>query len=238
MKKIFILFFLTIITTITISCGQVITNKFRLDKAFTLYEKGKNEDDDKALLDVTKTYNDIINQKIYAQDRQAAVYRALGERSLAKSQYAYSAKYFTEALKILPNSPYLRYGLGLSYANLSESADTDEQKKNFIERAEKNIEFAISKDEKNPNYYAALASLRAFQQQRYDEALELILKSVEISPNNTDYLFILAKIQYSMGNDQKAIETYRIIANSAKTEAIKRAALQNADRIIKGQYIK
>ena len=235
MKKIFALFCIIIFI---VSCSKVITNRFRLDKAFTLYEKGKNEDDDKALLDVTKTYNDIINQKIYAQDRQAAVYRALGERSLAKSQYAYSAKYFTEALKILPNSPYLRYGLGLSYANLAESADTQEQKNNFINRAEKNIEFAISKDDKNPNYYAALSSLRAFQQQRYDDALTLILKSVEISPDNTDYLFILAKIQYSMGNDQKAIETYRIIANKAKTEIVRRTALQNADQIIKGQYLK
>ena len=107
-------------------------------------EDDKNEDDDKALLDVTDTYNDIINQKIYAQDRLGAVYRVLAERSLAKKQYAYSAKYFTEALKILPNSPYLRYGLGLSYANLAESADTETQKTNFLARAESNIQFAIN----------------------------------------------------------------------------------------------
>ena len=74
------------------SCNQVFKNRFNLNRAYNLYEKGKNADDDKALLDVTDTYNDIINQKIYAQDRLAAVYRVLAERSLAKKQYAYAAK--------------------------------------------------------------------------------------------------------------------------------------------------
>ena len=42
------------------SCSQVFKNRFNLNRAYNLYEKGKNADDDKALLDVTDTYNDII----------------------------------------------------------------------------------------------------------------------------------------------------------------------------------
>ncbi|WP_028329922.1 tetratricopeptide repeat protein [Brachyspira alvinipulli] len=216
-----------------ISCNmQIFSNRFNLNRAYNLYEKGKNEDDDQALLEITSIYNDIINQKIYAQDRLASVYRVLGERSLAKQQYAYSAKYFTEALKILPNSPYLRYGLGISYANLADSADTPEKKTEFINRAETNINFAIGKDPNNANYYAALASLKGIQQDKYEEAFENISKAVEMSPDNIDYLFILARIQYSRENYNEAVAAYRKISNLATETSIKQTALNNINQII------
>ncbi|WP_295161713.1 tetratricopeptide repeat protein [uncultured Brachyspira sp.] len=223
-----ILFFIS-----AVSCSrQVFVNRFNLNRAYNLYEKGKNEEDDKSLLEITSVYNDIINQKIYAQDRLASVYRILGERSLIKEQYAYSAKYFSEALKILPNSPYLRYGLGISYANLAESADTYAKTTNFIYRAESNISFAIIKDPNNANYYAALASLKGIRQEDYDTAFENIKKAVEISPNNTDYLFILARIQYSRGNYNEAIAAYRKIINITDENNIKQTALNNINQII------
>ena len=233
MKKIFKYLLMIIVLASIISCDtQVFKNRYNLNKAYSLYEKGKNADDDKALLDITSTYNNIINQKIYAQDRLAAVYRTLGERSLVKEQYAYSAKYFSEALKVLPNSPYLRYGLGISYANLAESADTYEKKTNFLQRAENNITFAINKDPNNPNYYAALASLKGIQQQDYEAAFENIKKAVEINQNNVDYLFILARIQYNRQNYDEAVAAYRKILDIATENNIKQTALNNINQII------
>ncbi|MEI0747565.1 tetratricopeptide repeat protein [Brachyspira pulli] len=233
MKSIIKYLLLIICLVSIVSCDkQVFTNRFKLNKAYSLYEKGKNADDDKALLDITSTYNDIINQKIYAQDRLAAVYRTLAERSLVKEQYGYSAKYFSEALKILPNSPYLRYGLGISYANLSESADTADKKTNFLQRAESNITFAINKDPNNANYYAALASLKGIQQQDYEAGFENIKKAVEMNPNNVDYLFILARIQYGRGNYDEAIAAYRKISTIATENNIKQTALNNINQII------
>ncbi len=233
MKEIFKYFTLIICFISIVSCNkQVFINRFNLNRAFNLYEKGKNADDDKALLEITSTYNDIINQKIYAQDRLAAVYRVLAERSLVKQQYVYSAKYFTEALKILPNSPYLRYGLGISYANLSESADTYEKKSNFIQRAESNITFAINKDPNNANYYAALASLKGVQQDNYEEAFENIKKAVEMSPDNPDYMFLLARIQYSRRNYNEAVAAYRKILNMPVENSVKQTVLKNIEQII------
>lgn len=230
MKKIY---FISVLILIFIySCSDVAVNRMKLNKAYSIYEKGKNKDDDKALEDITKTYQDIINQKIYAQDRLAAVYRTLAERSLAKSQYGYAAQYFTEALKTLPNSPYLRYGLGISYAHLAESADNEEQKKDFITRAENNMKFAISKDEANPNYYAALASLLAVHKGQYEDALELINKALTISPDNVDYLFILGRIEYSLGNYTKAVGTYRRITAITQEPRIKQQAQENIDMLI------
>mgnify|MGYP004597603519 FL=1 len=232
MKEILKIMTIIILLISLISCNQVFKNRYNLNKAYSLYEKGKNKDDDEALLEITGTYNDIINQKIYAQDRLAAVYRTLGERSLAKSQYGYSAKYFSEALKVLPNSPYLRYGLGISYSYLAESADTEEKKNDFIKRAENNINFAISKDANNPNYYAALSSLKGIKQNYYEEALELINKAISLSPDNIDYLFLLARLQYSVGNRDRAVEVYRRIINLSDSSAIKQKALNNINQIL------
>lgn len=215
-----------------ISCSDIFKNRMKLNKAYSLYEKGKNEDDDKALEDITKTYQDIINQKIYAQERLGAVYRTLAERSLAKSQFGYAAQYFTEALKVLPNSPYLRYGLGISYANLAESSDNEEQKKDFINRAKNNFQFAISKDMGNPNYYAALASLIAVHEAKYEEALKLIDKALTMSPDNVNYLFILGRIEYGLNNYTKAIEAYRRIVNISKEPRLKQEAQININMLI------
>lgn len=232
MRKSFQIFIFILFAVFLISCNQVFKNRYNLNKAYTLYEKGKNADDDEALLEVTGTYNDIINQKIYAQDRLAAVYRVLGERSLAKEQYGYSAKYFSEALKVLPNSPYLRYGLGISYSFLSSSVDTEEKKNDLIKRAENNINFAIEKDPNNPNYYAALASLKGLRQNYYEEALELINKAVALSPDNTDYLFISARLEYGVGNRDRAVEIYRRISNLTESSAVRQRALNNINQII------
>ena len=60
MKKIFKISLLIFSCFFLMSCSQVFKNRFNLNRAYNLYEKGKNADDDKALLDVTDTYNDII----------------------------------------------------------------------------------------------------------------------------------------------------------------------------------
>lgn len=225
----FLIFFLI---SFLISCSEGLKNKQQLSKAYSLYEKGKNKDDDTALLEAGKIYQKLINQKIYSQERLAAVYRTLAERSLAKNQFGYSAKYFSEALKILPNSPYLRYGLGLSYANLSESADTAAQKKDFLDKAENNIRFAISKDNNNQNYHAALASLLGIHQNKYQEALKSIDTALKIQNDNVDFLFILARIQFGLGNYQKSIEAYRRIVSLSNEPRVREQANANIQSLI------
>lgn len=233
MKKII---YLTIISISIFACSNAEFTRYRNDAKLAeiheLYQKGKNEEDDKALIEAGKEYSAIINQKIYAQDRQAAVYRTLGERSLAKSQFGYATKYFSEALKILPSSPYLRYGLGISYMNLSESADTTEKKKEFIEKAENNIRFSTEKSERNPNYHAALASILGIHQDRYEEALASIETALRLRPDNVDYLFVAARIYYSLGDNEKAIAAYSKIVDISDAGAIKKQAEANMRRLI------
>ena len=77
-----------------------------------------------------------------------------------------------------------------------------------------------------------MASLKGIQQNYYQEALELINKAVELSPNNTDYLFVLARLQYSVGNRDRAVEVYRRISNLTESTAIRERALNNINQIV------
>lgn len=226
------IYILILFSVFSLSCGRGFKNKQELNKAYSLYEKGKNEDDDKALQDAGKKYQEIINQKIYAQDRLASVYRALAERSLAKTQYGYAAQYFAEGLKILPNSAYLRYGLGISYANLIESSDTEEKKKDFIERAYNNIKFAVEKDPENANYNAAYASILTAHLNRPKEALPHIEKALSVYGNNIDYLFVLARVQYEIGENEASANTYRNIIALSGDERVRKQAEDNIKRLI------
>ena len=64
------------------------------------------------------------------------------------------------------------------------------------------------------------------------EAFENIKKAVEMSPDNADYLMLLARIQYSRGNYNEAVAAYRKISNIATENNIKQTALNNINQII------
>ncbi len=211
-------------TLITLSCTQVQKNKIALDKAYDLSVDAQTEEQ---LLQALKIYDSIINQKIYAQERMAVVYRLLGDRSLANEQYGYAAKYFTEALKITPNSVALHYWLGISYGNLYESATDINQKANFLQNAESNLRYAVQKDGENPNYYAALATVIGVYKGEYKEALGYILEALNSEPNNIEYLFILARIQYQLEDYNASINTYQIITDLSPDSYSTRENAQN-----------
>ena len=53
-----------------------------------------------------------------------------------------------------------------------------------------------------------------------------------MTPDNADYLFILARIQYSRGNYNEAVAAYRKILNLPVENSVKQTALNNINQII------
>ena len=209
------------------SCTQHQKNKMNLDKAYDLSVEAETEEQ---LQEALKIYGGIIEQKIYAQKRMAVVYHLLADRSLAMEQYGYAAKYFTEALKITPTKTSLHYGLGISYANLYESSTDENQKKNFLAKAESSLKYSIEKDSENPNYYAALATVVGIYKGDYNEAMKYITKALSYNANNVEFLFILARLQYQLENYNDSINTYNLIIKLSPDSYNTR---QNAENNIK-----
>ncbi|ELV05728.1 tetratricopeptide repeat protein, partial [Brachyspira hampsonii] len=59
--------------------------------------------------------------------------------------------------------------------------------------------------EENKYFYSALNNI---QNKKYDEAIDDLIKIIEIDPHNLDAYHNLARVYYDMENYDKAIDTY------------------------------
>ncbi len=211
------------------SCTQYQKNQLELNKAYELSDHNNSEED---LREALKIYSSIIDQQVYAQKRMSYVYTILGDRSFANEQYAYAAKYYSEALKITPTNVNIHYRLGLSYANLYESTMDNEQRSKFLDNAEKEVVYALSKHEDNQRYLATLATIIGIYKDDPAKGLEYITKALSIDATNIEYLFILARLQYQLENYNASIDTYnRIIALSPDSYSTRQNAENNIRQI-------
>ncbi len=209
------------------SCTRYQKNQMELNKAYELSDNNNSEEDLKKALQI---YRSVIDQQVYAQKRIGSVYRLLADRSFAMEQYGYAAKYYLEALKITPTNINLHYQLGLTYANLYESTTDVEQRAKFLENAEREIAYAVNKDEENSRYLATFATVIGIYKNQPAEAITYITKALGFNATNVEYLFILARLQYQLENYSDSIDTYnRIIALSADSYNTR----QNAEANIK-----
>lgn len=229
MKNITIIIFAIIFTILLTSCTQYQKNQMELNKA---YELSDNDNSDEDLRKALKIYGSIIDQQVYAQKRMSSVYTLLGDRSFAMEQYSYAANYYSEALKITPTNIAIHYKLGLSYANLYESTMDNEQRARFLENAEKEVAYALSKMDDNPRYLATYATIIGIHKNEPSDALRYITKALSIDATNIEYLFVLARLQYQLENYLASIDTYeRIIALSKDSYNTRQYAEANIRQI-------
>lgn len=220
---------LLFITLLFTSCSEYSKNQRTLNKAFDLYT---NAEDNKDLEEAARMYSSVINQKIYASERLAVVYRILGDRSLQSEQFGFAAKYYTEALKITPAKTSVHYGLGLAYANLYETSADANQKREFLVRAEEEIRYAVSKDAENPNYHATLATILGVYKGDTKAALDEISLALRYNPDNIEYIFLLARLEYDASDFEKSIRAYRrIIELSGDSYNTRKTAEENIAKI-------
>ncbi len=225
MKSLIIIIFATLLT----SCTQYQKNQIELNKAYELSDNDNSEED---LRQALKIYSSVIDQQVYAQKRMSSVYRILGDRSFAMEQYGYAAKYYSEALKITPTNIEIHYQLGLTYANLYESTTDSEQRAKFLESAEKEVAYSLSKYDDNPKYLATFSTIVGIYKDEPERALTYITKALSIEPTNIQYLFILARLQYQLENYSASINTYeRIITLSPDSYNTRQHAEANIKQI-------
>jgi tetratricopeptide (TPR) repeat protein len=135
------------------------------------------------------------------------------------------------AINYLPADPVLHYLTGLSAAVAAKSShsfperDNRERERLFV-LAEDAYRRAIELDDRylNPRY--GIAVLYVFELDRPGEAIPHLEKYLEISRNDVDAMFILARACFMTGQFQIAADLYTRIIGVTKDEA-KRLEAQN-----------
>lgn len=99
------------------------------------------------------------------------------------------------ALVELPDHPELLYARGLVAAQL-----------NMLELHESDLRKLIARDPENAHAYNALGYTLADQTSRYEEALDLVGKALELKPDDPFIMDSMGWVQYRLGNIESAID--------------------------------
>jgi len=176
-------------------------------------------------------------EKTVESVRSSGTYwRLLGLKYMDYKMWGEAASAFDEAISIYPEHAFLLYNRALSIAQLSLSADTQEQKTAYLLRAEQGYRRAISIDPRFTPPMYALAILLVFEFEDPLEARSLLEDYLEIERSDIKARFLLARVYTVLGDDKGALRLYREIENIAEGEDdISRA--KNLHRLIEsGEY--
>jgi tetratricopeptide (TPR) repeat protein len=160
---------------------------------------------------------------------------ALAVGYMDRGIYREALLHLEKALEVFPDNEVLHFHAGLCAARLGKSligaAKTSERER-WYATAEAYYRRAV---EIYPAYADALyglAILLVYELNRLEEAESLLERLITVETQNTDALFLLAYVYYSLGRLQRSIEQYELIERiSNDQEKVQRARI-NRERVI------
>jgi tetratricopeptide (TPR) repeat protein len=187
--------------------GNILRQSGQLEEAINYYKKAlaKNPRNEKALYNLGLAASDLKRQDeareyflkaIGADPLFAEAYAGLGLSYLQGKNWEEAVRNFERARELGYRSPALY--VNLSFAHLARK-DWKEAEKAAGEALRLQPELAVAFN----NLGIALA-----QQNRLKEAREALSRSLELNPLDRDSVLNLAAVEYSLANDERALELF------------------------------
>jgi tetratricopeptide (TPR) repeat protein len=178
-----------------------------------------------------RRYRQEVDRKVQAADQLGVYYRMLAVRymQLGMFQQAYGA--LEEARKIYPENPILFYYAGICAARLSQAQAQLEERRQWLERAERHYLRALALDPLHSDTLYALAVLYVYELDRPQAAEELLVRLLEREKRHADALFLLGNVYYGAGRLEEALGLYRRLEGLGLPEDRRRQAEKNIHTI-------
>jgi tetratricopeptide (TPR) repeat protein len=210
--------------------------KDRSELAAYVAGSGLNEAPDSNTIEELKTTIARYEKQLEAYVRDTAktgnYWKILARRLQDRGFHNEALKALERAIYYIPEDPALHYLTGISAAKAAKSShnfpgsDNTERERLFA-LAEDAYRRAVELDDRylNPRY--GLAVLYVFELNRPEEAVPHLEKYLEISRNDVDAMFVLARAWFMIGNFQSAADLYTQIISLTKDEDKRREAQNN-----------
>jgi tetratricopeptide (TPR) repeat protein len=209
--------------------------KIRNDLAVRVAGFGRDEPPDSNTIDELKAVIARYEKQIEAYVQDAAktgnYWKILARRLQEKGLHNEALGALERAIYYIPEDPVLHYLVGISAATAAKSSHSfsgsgSGERERLFALAEDAYRRAIELDDRylNPRY--GLAVLYVFELGRPEEAVPHLEKYLEISKNDIDAMFILARAYFMTGKFQLAADLYTRIISLTKDDA-KRIEAQN-----------
>lgn len=174
-----------------------------------------------------RRYRQEVDRKVRASDQLGVYYRMLAVRymQLGMFQQAYGA--LEEARRIYPEKPILFYYSGICAARLGQAQLEAQERRRWLELAERHYRRALELDPLHSETLYALAVLYVYELGRPQEAEELLVRLLEREKKNADALFLLGNVYYAAGRLEEALGVYRRLEGLGLPEDRRRKAEEN-----------
>ena len=183
-----------------------------------------------------RRYREEVQRTVDASGQLAVYYKMLAVEYMRGAMYSVAYDSLEQATAIQPENPILFYYSAVCAARMSKAQVISEERMRWLDRSELLYRRALALD---PGYAAALYGLSVlyvFELQRPQEAEDLLERLLSVESKEIDGRFLLARVYYSLGKLENAIELYRQIESLTDVKQLRERALAGRKQIEEQLY--
>ena len=184
-------------------------------------------------------YEAQIEQHVKDAAQTGVYWKILATRLQDRGLHTEALNALARAIEYTPEEPTLHYLQGLSAAIVAKSSYNNAtargeltQQNYYFSLAEHSYLRAIQLDSDYGRPRYGLWILYVFELDRPEEAIPHLEHYMDISKNNVDGMFVLARAYYMMGQNQRALAVYDRISSLTKDPKKQAEAEQNKRTIL------
>jgi tetratricopeptide (TPR) repeat protein len=186
-----------------------------------------------------RLYEELIEQHVQNAAKTGLYWKLLASRLQDRGLHHEALNALERAVYYFPEDVYVHYMRGVSAGIVAKSSfdplggNADEQ--SYYALAEMSYLRAIELDENYTRPRYGLGILYVFEMNKPQEAIPHLVRYLEITKNDVDAMFVLARAYYMVDNYQDALDMYdRIITISR--DAAQRMEAENNRQLIMDSY--
>jgi tetratricopeptide (TPR) repeat protein len=185
-------------------------------------------------------YEELLEQHVRDAAQTGVYWKLLATRLQDRGLHHEALDALERAIYYSPEDAYLYYMQGVSAGIAAKSsfelAGGDAGTRQYYDFSEKSYLRAIELDNGYGRPRYGIAVLYVFELNRPEEAIPHLLRYLEISRNDVDALFVLARAYYMIGDYQDALDMYDRILGISRDEAKRTEAENNRQAIMDLYY--
>ena len=189
-----------------------------------------------ALREAIAAYEEQIERNVQEGAQTGTYWKILAIRLADKGMHQDALDAFERAIYYNAEDPVLFYLTGESASIVAAgtvgfSANSGSEKEHFSRLAETSYLRSIQLDGSYARPLLGLGILYTFDQDRAIEAIPLLERYMQLSPNSIQGMFVLARAYYMTENFDRAIDLYDTIISKSKDPKVKQEAQNNIELI-------
>jgi tetratricopeptide (TPR) repeat protein len=183
-----------------------------------------------------RRYRKEVERTVDASGQLGVYYKMLAVEYMRGAMYADAYDALERAIAIQPENPILFYYSAVCAARMAKAQVIGEDRMRWLDRSEALYRRAITLDPGYADALYGLSVLYVFELDRPQEAEDLLERLLVVESKEIDGRFLLARVYYSLGKLENAIELYREIESLTDEKQAREEALSSRKQIEEQLY--